>query len=137
MQNKRPGWVWVISIFYFISAVWTLLSIYLIYYGEIPLEAEQKQYFDSLTTLDLATSIGLGGLNFLGAVSLFMLKKVSYYFFGITLFASIVFTLWHALTTGWLAALGGSGITGAVLGFVLAITVFLYVKRLKERGILS
>ena len=50
--RKRPAWVWIISIFYIISAVWTLFSFFLIFSGALPLPPQQAAYFRSLTSID-------------------------------------------------------------------------------------
>jgi hypothetical protein len=60
----RPVLVWVISIFYFISAGFTILSLALIYSGLAPLRDEQRQYFQSLTAFDHTMTVLIAALNF-------------------------------------------------------------------------
>ena len=133
---KRPGWVWAISICFFISAGWSLLSLLLIRAGTLPLTAAQVAYFDSLTVLDYVLSVGIGLANFVGAVALFLLRKVSFYLFASSLGANALLTLWHVTTKGWVAALGGAALVGAVIGFGLLIAVCVYSRHLLQQGIL-
>jgi hypothetical protein len=52
VATKRPKLVWAISIFYVISALWTILSFYLVLKGSLPLTPEQKAYFRNFNILD-------------------------------------------------------------------------------------
>jgi hypothetical protein len=45
---RRPVWVWLISVYFFLSASWTLLSFYLIRIGAVPLTPPQRSYLESL-----------------------------------------------------------------------------------------
>jgi hypothetical protein len=69
VRHKRPIWIWLISLFFFLSAIWTLLSFYLIWSGSFPLEPAQKAYFARLTLIDYALSIIGGLLNMSAAVA--------------------------------------------------------------------
>jgi hypothetical protein len=133
---KRPGWVWAISIFFGVSAGWTLLSFALIRAGAVPLSAAQIAYFDSLGVLDYVLSIGIGLANFSGAVALFLLRRVAFYLFASALTANLLTTLWHVVTKGWVAALGGAGVVGAVIGLGLLFGVCVYSRRLLQLGVL-
>jgi len=133
---KRPGWVWAISIFFFLSAGWTLLSFCLIHAGVIPLNAAQVAYLDSLTVLDYVSSVGIGLANFAGAITLFFLRRVSFYLFAIALGANLALTFWHVATKGWVAAMGGAALFGAVLGLGTLFAVCAYSRRLLQQGVL-
>jgi hypothetical protein len=135
-SRKRPVWVWVISIFFFISAGWTLLSFYLIWSGVIPLAPAQKAYFDQLTLFDYGQSIVVGLLNMTGAVALFLLRRIALAFFLSGLGLGIISVVWHAATKGWIAAIGGPGLVGVLLGYVIVIAVCAYVWRLSKTGVL-
>jgi hypothetical protein len=51
-KKKRPVLVWLISIFHFNSAGWSLLFFYLVITEVVPLPLETKGYFDDLTATD-------------------------------------------------------------------------------------
>ena len=134
--RKRPGWVWAISIFYFISAVFTLLSFYVIFSGRISIDPAQKAYFDSLTPIDYGITIILGLLNLTGVVTLFLLRRQAFYFFTGSFIVNILMTIWHLLSKGWIAAIGGPGLVGVIISWGLLIAVCLYSRSLIKAGVL-
>jgi len=147
---KRPRWVWVISIFFFLSAGWTLLSFLLpesvtrpvpriqvlIHAGAVALNAAQVAYFDSLTAWDYASSLGIGLANLTGAITLFLLRKAAFYLFAFAFSANLLLTSWHVATKGWFAAMSGAGLVGAVIGLGLLFAVCAYSRRLLQQGVL-
>ncbi len=135
--KKRPGWVWAISIFYFLSAVYTLLSFYLVFSGKIPLDPAQRAYIDQLTMMDHVLTILLGLSNLVGASLLFLLKKESFYFLGFPFVFGVLMTIWHTMTKGFASAIAGSGIVGLLFGWTMVILVLWYIKKLEKDGILS
>jgi hypothetical protein len=137
MPKKRPGWVWAISIFYGLSAIYTPFSFYLIYAGLIPLAPAQKAYFDGLGVIDWAVT-AVGSLIMLAAVvSLFLLKRGTVKLWGAAVGFSILSYLYNALAKNWLAAINAAGLIGAVIGFALIVAIFFYAKRLDARGYLK
>lgn len=136
-QKKRPRWVWVISIFYFLSAGWTLLSFYLISAGLVPLNAAQEAYFATLATVDYGVTILMGLAAFTGAVALFFLRKVALYLFLTSFGVNILLTLWHVMSKGWVEAIGGAGLFGAMMGLGLMLAVCIYTWKLIQRGTLT
>lgn len=135
--RKRPVWVWIISIFFFLSAGWTLLSFYLVYSGAIPLQPEQTAYFESLTPVDHGLTILLGLTNLGGAVALLLLRRAALYLFVGAFVLDTVMTIWHTLTKGWVAAIGGAGLVGMLIGYGLIVAVCIYVWKLKKSGVLT
>lgn len=136
-SKKRPGWVKAISIFYFFSAAYTLLSFYLIYSGKVPLQPAQKAYFESLTAIDNGLTILLGISNLIGAVLLFSLRKQAFYFFAFPFVVGLMMTIWHILNKGFMAAMSAGGLVGMFIGWGMIIAVLLYTKKLEKLGILS
>lgn len=136
IATRRPWWVWVISIFFFFSAGWTLFSFYLISSGAVPLNAAQVAYFDSLTTLDYISSVGIGLINISAAIALFFLRKASFYLFASALAVNLLLTVWHVATKGWIAAMSGSGPLVVIIGLGILLAVCAYSWRLIQRGIL-
>ena len=136
VSHERPVLVWLISAFFFLSAIWTFLSFYLILSGAIPLEPAQKAYFDRLTPIDYVLTIGIGLLNLAGAITLFLLRKIARYLFLSSLGLSLVVMLWHLTTKGWAEAAGGATSVGALIGYVLLVAVCMYAWRLSKKGVL-
>ncbi|MCB9768401.1 MAG: hypothetical protein H6752_09415 [Candidatus Omnitrophica bacterium] len=135
-RRKRPFWVWVISIFFLISVGWTFSSFYLVLSGAVPLNPEQEEYFTNLSAFDYTSTLGLGVLNLLGAVSLFLLHRAAFYFFAFAFGVNVLLTIWHAVAKGWLAVVGGPGLVGMVLGLGILFAVCVYSWRLLQSGIL-
>jgi hypothetical protein len=136
VRRKRPILVRVISLFFLLSAIWTLLSFYLILSGTIPLQPAQKAYFDGLTPIDYASTIVVGLLNMTAAVMLFLLRRIARDLFLASFGISFVLAVLHTTTKGWAEALGGPGLIGALIGYVLVIGVCIYAWRLSARGVL-
>lgn len=137
MNKKRPVGVWIISIFYLLSAGWTLLSFLLIFSGAIAINEAQRSYFASLGTFDWITTILIAVLGLSAAVSLFLLRKISVLLFGIALGVNIALTLFQTLRTNWVEAIGGPGLVGTIIGWVILVVVFLYARNLAKKQALS
>ncbi len=135
--KKRPGWVWVISIFFFLSAPLILLSFYLISTGAVPLDAAGEAYFSSLTGLVYGLTIFMGSANLLGATALFLLRKFAFYLFAAAFGANLLLTAWHIATKAWVAEIPGSGPVGALFGLAVGVAVCVYCWRLIQRGVLT
>jgi hypothetical protein len=137
IRRKRPKLVWVITVFYVISAGWTLLSFALIYSGITPLNAAQVAYFKSQTILDTFFTIVIGALNFIGTIFLFFLTRTAFHLFLSAFILSILMTAYHILSKNWLAAIGGPGLIGAIIGWAISGAVILYTRRLIKHDILN
>lgn len=133
---KRPKWVWAISFFYFISAIYTLLSLYLIHTGAIPIPEATKAYLDSLTTIDHIITIVIWVVILVGAISLFFLRKMAYPLFLISFVVNILMSLWHMLSKNMLSALVSGGAIGMIIGWGMLLAVCLYAKKLAKLGVL-
>lgn len=136
-KKKRPVLIWIISIFFVVSAGWALLSFYLVLSGAIPLELQQKEYFDSLSIFDYGYTIAIGLLNLTGAIALFMLRVIAFYVFSSALALNILATIWNIVSKGWLEAIGNSGLVGMLIGLGIAAGVCLYSFNLMKRGVLD
>jgi hypothetical protein len=135
-KRKRSLWIWAFSIFFFISAGWTLLSLLLIRVGIIGLNPAQQAYFDKLTYFDHGLTLLMALCNFIGAIALLLLRRIARYLFLIALVGNFLLVIWHTFTKGWLAAIGGTGLIGAVIGWGLLITICLYSWKLSRSGVL-
>lgn len=136
LSLKRPGLVWAILIFYFFSAAWVLLSFYRIHSGAIALNPQQRAYFDGLRLIDYSLTVFLEVANLAGAISLFLLRKVALYLFGGSLIVNMLSTMWQALGTNFTQVMGPSGLSGAIIGWVIMSAVCFYTWRLAHNGVL-
>src|SRR5712691_6772172 len=110
--NPRPGWVWVISILYFLAVPCTLIPLLLVWSGTLPLPPAQHEYFQRLSYVDHAITLLIGTANLAGAIALFRLRRVAFSFLTTALAFTTVLSLWHAATKGWIQALGPVGLVG-------------------------
>ena len=135
--SSRPGWVWVISIYYGISFLWTGLSFYLVTSGTFPLNEAKKSYFDHFTFVDAALMVVSVGIGLFAAVSLFMLKKVTVKAWAALTVYTIGSLAYTIATTEWLKVVGGPGAVGSIVGYALLVAIYFYTKRLDRRGYLK
>lgn len=138
-KPKRPVWVWIICIFYAFSALWTILSFYLILSRSIPVTPPVKAYMESLGAIDYAATIILLLLSLSATLTLFMLRKEAYYLFCTSLIINIAMTIWHSIAKGALEAMASikGSMTGAVIGWAILSAICIYSRHLKSRQILT
>jgi hypothetical protein len=134
---KRPLWVWLISIFFFISVCWTMLSFYLINFDFITVPIETKQYINSLTFKDYFITITIGLINLIAAIYLILLNKIAFFLFCSSLIINILFTSLQAINKGFLKTLSSGGLIGAIIGYLILIGVCLYARKLIKSNILT
>jgi hypothetical protein len=137
IKASRPPLVWVITIFYFVSFVFTAISFVLVYSGKIPVNPATKQYLASLTVFDHVITGAIAGCNLLAATLFFMLRRQSFHLFTTAFTITILSTVYQSIAKGWAQALGGSGVVGALIGYGIALSVIIYSFRLDKRGILK
>jgi hypothetical protein len=135
--RKKPKLVWVISIFYILSAGYTILSFVLISTGAIQVNEAQKAYFDSQSIFDDTLTLTMGSLNVLGAIFLLLLMRYAYHCFLTAFSLGIVMYVYHIIFKNWLGAIGGPGLVGAVIGWLISIAIILYSKKLIKKEILK
>jgi hypothetical protein len=133
---RRPKLVWIVFLFYLFSVAYTALSFLLVFLGWISVTPEQAAYFRSLSVFDWTITGVTAALNLAGAISIFLLRKSAFPLFASSLGLSLLQTLMHAYTTNFIAALGGPGALGVLIGFAISIAVCAYAWRLKAQGIL-
>ncbi|MFH1766685.1 MAG: hypothetical protein ABH826_01170 [Patescibacteria group bacterium] len=131
LAEKRPPWVWMISGFYFFSAMWSswVLS------GRISITDAQRAYCESLTVFDYVLTLTIDILNFAGAISLFRLKKVAFPLFLIAFFLSMLFR--QIISKGWGAAFGVTGSIGTIICYGILLLACVYTKKLIKDGVLQ
>ena len=135
-MSKRPKLVWVVFLFNVLSVGYTALSFFLIFSGAISVPPEQAAYFGNLSAFDWVITALTGLLNVAGAVAIFRLRKIAFHLFATAFVLVILQTLVHTITTNFVAALGGPGVVGALIGYGISLAVCIYAWKLKARGVL-
>lgn len=139
--KRRPVWVWVITIFIIFSAGWTLLSpqILIMKIGGVPLNLNpaRQAYLGDLTTIDDRLSLLFAPTNAIGAITLFLLRKVAVYLFASVLFANPTLTVWNVLAKDSTGVISGTGLVGAIIGWALLTAICFYSWKLSRAGVLT
>jgi hypothetical protein len=134
---KRPKLVWFFSAGYFVSAAWTITCFALVFSGKVQLTPLLREYLSRLSAFDyIITAVIVGG-NLSGATALFRLRRAAFPLFAVTLAFSLVTTIFQAMTSGLLVALGTSGIAGTVIGWIFGVIVCLYTRKKIKEGLLK
>lgn len=137
LPKRRPVWVWVISCFYAFSVFSTVVSYAVVFSGFFPTTQAQQQYFASLSFFDHALTAVVLLLNLSGAVALFRLKKQAPVFFSAAFALGLATVVYQWCAKDWFAAVGISGLIGAVIGWAISIAIIVYALRLRKEGVLS
>jgi hypothetical protein len=136
-SRKRPVLVWIIALFYILSGGWTIISFTLILSGAVVLNEPEQAYFDAQTNLDILLTIIIGAANLSGAIFLLLLRRYAYYCFLGAFSLSILLTAYHILFKNWLTVIGGPGLLGSIIGWLISIAIILYAKKLITNSILQ
>src|SRR5262245_2406889 len=136
-RRRRPVLVWVVFLWFVVSASYTLRSFALIFSGRVTLSDEASRYLSNLSPLDYAVTILALLLNVVGGVALLLLRRSAPCLFSAALLLNVASVALHALTKGLVTALGAGGPIGLILGYVISALVCLYAWRLYARGMLS
>ena len=136
-MKKRPVLVWVISIFYIISALGAVISLLLIFGGAIPLNAEQKAALSKVTMFDYSYPVILAVVNLTGGVCLLFLRKAAFYFLAGVFVLKTATMFWTAVSAGRDVTAAGAGLAGALIGVIIAGVVSVYAWRLVKKGVLT
>lgn len=136
-STERPRLVYAIFFYYLIVAIFTALASYFLwsYAGSLP--SEQGTYYPNLSALDWAFVVLSATLNFAGAISLFLLRRFAVHFFTANIAISALYTLASAIKTNWIAALGGTGAIGELVGYAILLGACVYSWKLRVRGVLA
>jgi hypothetical protein len=132
-QSKRPKWVWIIVVGYFVSLFVTLMSLYLIHKGAIPLSDDDKSYYENLGLLDHLVTAIVTVTNGAGALYLFRLRKEALVCFSNALVLSIAWGIWGIFHEHLLRVIP---LPSLILSWAIGLLVCRYVSRLIDKGVL-
>src|SRR6266571_5916922 len=135
-RGGRPGWVWLITLLFGLSALWTLLSLALVALNAIPLDSATRAYYASLSVLDWVLTVAVSLLNLVGIAFLFLLRARALHFLLAALGIGILNTLYQIAAKNLLSVLARPGAFGMVIGLFLWGAIIWYGYRLKKNGVL-
>lgn len=137
-RKKRPGWVWIISLFYALGFLALVRFIFMFVWGTLPVTAQLREYLAGLGTFGLFMGIMQPLTSVSAAAALFLLRKEATYLFWLSLSFGIVSGVWtYAIKSGVAGAhTGTASSTGALIGIAIQLGVCFYVQQLKLQGTL-
>jgi len=144
LSRVRPGWVWVLSIFYIVTSVWGLLARVLIYIGMSPVPEQQQAILRNQSTGSILFGVVLTLINLAAAILLWLLRKRAFDLFVAAFALSVISVIWQFIGGGPLASILAQGalvavitIFGIVVGCGISLAVCLYAWSLRQRGVLQ
>jgi hypothetical protein len=141
LKMSRPFGVWLVTIYAAFSALIAALGFYVLFSRTIPsVSGEQANFFATLGVLDYALSALFHICIAIGAVYLFMLRKLALPIFVAGAAFSLITAIWHLLTHRFMAGVGGVSLTGwaeLVVAWAIILAVILYTARLSKNGVLT
>ncbi len=136
-NSKRPAWVWIISILIMISVGFTLLSLYFVGSGAIPIPAEADSHLSQMTMFDYSLAVFLALAQLYAAIAFLRLKKIAFYVFSSALAMNVLISFWHAIVKGLNVGTAQSGLIGTVIGWAIGLAICAYAWRLMKQGVLT
>ena len=135
MTKKRPVWVWIISVFTFLTAGITLLAILaaaMLPINEVETDVAPATLFDYVAALVFSLAAVVA------AIYLLRLRKAAFYWFTVPFVASVLLSFWDAMTKGVAESMIGQDVVGyAVFGVVIGLAICVYCWSLIKKGILQ
>lgn len=131
--KKRPLLVWIISWLTIFAAVFTGLSLYAIYSGQVEIPAEEAAYLSRMSSLQKVSSLMILIANFLGGLYLFQLRKEAFHLFAGAFIINIV-SFFYELITG---KIGHDLGLELILPFSVGLGICWYIYRLIQKKIIS
>ena len=137
LPKKRPLLVEVILAFYAFSVFSTFVSYALMLSESLPASETQKQYFASLSAVDLTLPLLVVGINFTAAVMLFRLMRQAPPLFTLAFVMGLIMVAYQCFTTNWVEVSGILGLVGGAIGWAINIAIIRYAWSLRNRRVLS
>ncbi|MEF3696183.1 hypothetical protein [Desulfolutivibrio sp.] len=136
-RPRRPLPVWIVFLFYSLSSVYSIVSVFFITSGVFELNPEQQAYVARFKTFDMVIGYLVAAITLVGAFLLFRLKKAAvptlFLALGVNVFSSAVFYLRNDPTT----VIDPSGLLYQAGGMALFAIVCFYARHLGRHGVLS
>ena len=132
LRRARPVWVWLICIFYFLTAGLSLLVFAIVFSGA-SMSAEQAAYFASMTLVEKTFSASVAVASLAGAVALFLRRRIAVIFFVSALALSVALTGVQLARTN-AAELRRVGLLSVLLAWSALAAVIAYAHTLARKG---
>jgi hypothetical protein len=135
-SSKRPLPVWIIFVFYSLTSLYSVLSVFLITSGAFPLPPAQQAYINRFTTFDMVIGYVVAATTFIGVFLLFRLRKLAVPVLFLALGINVVSSGLFYLKNDPSRVIDASGFLFQAAGAALFLVVCLYARHLaKNRGL--
>ena len=134
---RRPLGVLLISVYYFFTSAYTLISFTLARSGVVQLDPVSRAYYASVSPADFVLLVLSALLIICAAISLLWLRQIAFPLFCAALALTASINLWHILTRHWVPAARVESVTRAALGWAVMLGVCIYAARLRAQGVLK
>ena len=135
--QKRPFWVGIICVYYFLSAGYTLTNVTLVRTGMVELDPVSQSYYAGLTWTNYVLVVFSACLILSAAISLFWMRRIAFPLFCAALAFTAAVTIWNMFTRHWTSTTGVQSLIGFGLGWTMMLLVCVYTSRLRAQGILK
>ena len=135
--QKRPLWVGIICVYYFLTTGYTLTKLTLVSSGLVELDPVQKSYWAGVTPGEYLLGAVSACVILGAAISLFWMRRVAFPLFCVALALTMSITIWRALTSNWISAVGIQSLMGFGFGWTTMLLACVYTRHLRAQGILK
>lgn len=133
-EEGRTAWVWVITILYGVSTLWSLVSLYLIATNRIPMDDATRAYWQHQSIFDYTISVLNSALSLIALAFFFFMRVRAIAYMLAALVVSVIGTVYQLAAKNIAAVLAGPGLIGLAIGFLLWLAVIWYANRLRKAG---
>jgi hypothetical protein len=137
LTKKRPVWVWIISIYYFISVAFGVLFLGLIFSGGSAFSPFLAHSLRKFTTIDYTVMVLKYTLMLGSALTLFLMRKQALLFFLASLVLSIAALILPTVANATMRSNPVPILVLCAIGFLLQAAICLYCWSLIKKGILQ
>lgn len=136
-KPKRPKLVWVISIFYLLSAIFVIILLFYMINGKITVTEELRPKIERLSTRHHVSMTVFAFIDILGAIFLFLLRRVAFKLFVAGLSLGIIMWIIDLGSHTWGKTIGWSDLIYVFIGWTVSGLICFYVWKLQKRGVLT
>ncbi len=138
--RKRTIGIWLIFLSLGLYTGISLLGMIQVHSGMLPLSPAEKEYFESLSLLDIGLTLACSLVILCGTFALLLLRRVAFHLFVIGLILSAVDHIWDLVTgvelSGVLASRSDTTLR-AVVYYGIVLAACFYSWRLMKKGVLT
>jgi hypothetical protein len=122
--KKRTIGIWLIFLYLVLFTGISLLGMIQVHSGKLPLSPVEKEYFGSLSFLDIGLTLACSLVILCGAFALLLLRRVAFHLFAIGLILSAADHIWDSVARFELSS--GSNTLHAIVYYGVVLAAWAY-----------